>query len=444
MGALFGTDGVRGKYGKELTDDMARLLGYYGTKVLTESHSPTIIIGTDTRESADNLTNALADGITSAGGKVLLAGVVPTPAVAVLVRELGADAGIVVSASHNLYEDNGIKFFNSKGFKLPDETEDVITKLFYEDKDHVQKKDSFETEIIEDPEKIYLDFINEEKHNRLDGLKIVLDCSNGALYQIAPDYFESLGAEVIPIGKHPNGKNINLNCGSTDTKYICKKVKEVGADFGFAFDGDADRCLAIDENGEVIDGDRIMNLIGRKMKEEGTLNDNMIVVTQMSNYGLPIALEQAGLQCIRTDVGDRYVLEKMLENNYTLGGEQSGHVIKLDHNTTGDGLLTASLLADIFSTSDKKPSELSHLMKVYPQTLKNAYVENSKKNDYLNDEEIVNRIEELKEIIGEKGRVYIRPSGTEPKIRVMLEGTNQEQINKLAKDTVKLIESKLN
>ncbi len=443
MAKLFGTDGVRGVYGKELTDELARSLGYYGTKVLTESHQPVIIIGMDTRESAQPLQMALSEGIIAAGGKVLSAGVIPTPAVAVLVKKLNADAGIVISASHNPYEFNGIKFFNNQGYKLPDETEEKIEKLIKEDADHINSSIQH-LENIENPENIYLDFLNQSDHHSLEGKKIVLDCSNGALYKIAPKYFKDLGAEVISIATEPNGTNINLNCGSTHIDNLEKTVLKENADFGFAFDGDADRCLAVDEKGRLIDGDKILNLISRKMKSENKLNKDMVVITEMSNLGLPKALDQAGINCIRTDVGDRYVLEEMLENDYVLGGEQSGHIIKLDQNTTGDGLLTASILADIFAESELKPSELSDLMKVYPQVLENAQVNNKNKETYMDDPIIKKKIEEVQEHFKGNGRVYIRPSGTEPLVRVMIEGDNQSEIDKIAKETVDLIEERLN
>lgn len=443
MGKLFGTDGVRGVYGKELTDDLARKLGYFGTLTLTENHKPRIIIGTDTRESAKPLEEALIKGITQAGGEVLLAGVVPTPAVAVLVKELNADAGIVISASHNPFEFNGIKFFNNEGYKLLDAVEDSIEEQIFNTKFEPKEIKDKNIKIIENAEDIYLNFINKDKHNSLKGKKIVLDCSNGALFKIAPDYFKSLGADIIVIGNEPNGKNINLNCGSTHLESIQEKVKESGADFGFAFDGDADRCLAIDENGDIIDGDKILNLIARKLKKEGKLKDNMVVVTEMSNYGLPLALQEDDIKCIRTDVGDRYVLEQMLENNYSLGGEQSGHIIILDKNTTGDGLLTASVLADILTDSNQKPSELSNLMKVYPQVLKNATVENNKKESYKEDPVILEKINELNKILKDSGRVFIRTSGTEPLVRVMLEGNDQDLIEKLALETTELIEKRL-
>lgn len=444
MGKLFGTDGVRGVYGTELTDELARKLGYYGTKVLTAgAHKPTIIIGMDTRESGKPLETALCEGITAAGGSVLLAGVIPTPAVAVLVRELGSDAGIVISASHNPYEYNGIKFFNSEGFKLRDALEDEIEAHIFADHDDIVPQDGL-VKAIDNPEKIYLDFIKSEDHESLAGYKIVLDCANGAVSHIAPEYFESLGAELTVLGIEPDGKNINLDCGSTHLHHLCETIVQTGADFGFAFDGDADRCLAADNTGEIIDGDMILNLISEDMHREGTLKGNTVVVTVMSNIGLPLALEENNIDCIRTDVGDRYVLESMQEHAYTLGGEQSGHIIRLDRNTTGDGLLTASMLADILAASSESAHTLAAKMTSYPQVLVNAKVPNDKKNDYLTDEDIAEAIRKTELHFNGKGRVLIRPSGTEPLVRVMIEGEDQAELEQIAGKLASLIEERLN
>lgn len=442
MGKLFGTDGVRGIYGEFLTDDLAKQLGYFGTKVLSENHKPKIIIGVDTRESAQNLQDALAQGITKAGGEVYFAGVVPTPAIAVLVKKLDADLGIVVSASHNPYQFNGIKFFNNKGFKLPDSVEDEIEEHIF---NHEIEFDDveYDANIIDNAADIYLDFINKEKHQDLSNLKIVIDCSNGALSEIAPKYFENLGAEVITIGNTPNGKNINEGCGSTHIENISQKVKDENADFGLAFDGDADRCLAVDENGNLIDGDQILYLFAKKLREDDLLKNNTLVITEMSNLGLTNALDEQNLNYVRTDVGDRYVLEEMLKNDYNLGGEQSGHVILLDKNTTGDGLLTASFLTDLLASSGKKASENFKDITILPQVLANAKVNNDKKYDYLENKEINDNINKLNDFFDGKGRILIRPSGTEPLVRVMIEGENQNVINEKAHETANLIESLL-
>lgn len=447
MRKIFGTDGVRGKYGKDITDELAKLLGYYGTKVLTESHKPQIIIARDTRESGRALEKALVEGITMAGGEPLLADVIPTPAVPVLIKELGADAGIVISASHNVYTDNGIKFFNDKGFKLPDKTEEEISKLVIEDKDNIKEAtlENVSPVHIDNAGEIYLDFIdNIEAHQDLDGLKIVIDCSNGALSAIAPEYFKRKGADIVVVANEPNGKNINKDCGSTHINNLQNKVLETNADFGFSFDGDADRCLAVDNEGQVIDGDKILNLLSKKMKSEGNLPHNTVVITTMSNLGLTKAFEENDIDYIRTDVGDRYVLEEMLENGYLLGGEQSGHIIKLDSNTTGDGLLTAALLADIFKESSRDTHYLNNLMRTYPQILINANVPKEKKYDYLSDPVIQKKINEITEFFDSNGRVVIRPSGTEDFVRVMIEGPNQDIIEKEAQDMVSTIEERLN
>lgn len=445
MGKLFGTDGVRGVYGDLLTDDLARKLGYYGTKVLTETsgdHAPKIIIGMDTRESGPALEKALSEGISAAGGEVLLAGVIPTPAVAALVRELGADAGIVISASHNPYEYNGIKFFNSEGFKLPDAVEDEIEALIFADEEEIIPQEGHVSK-IEDPAGIYLSDVLSGKHQDLSGMKLVVDLSNGAAVNTAKRYFDQSGADVRYIGDSPDGVNINKNVGSTHLDLLEKEVIRDGADLGIAFDGDADRCLAVDEKGNVIDGDMIINLIGTKLKEAGELPDDTVVVTVMSNIGLHKALEEKDMRAEITDVGDRYVLENMLENGYVLGGEQSGHIINLKKNTTGDGLLTAATLTDLIQESGEAASDLAGSMKVYPQVLVNATVDNAKKYDYMKDPVIKEAVEAVEEKFAGNGRALIRTSGTEPLVRVMIEGEDQEELEKIATDLANLIEDRL-
>lgn len=444
MGKLFGTDGVRGIYGEELTDDLARLLGYYGTKVLAESghRKPKIIIGTDTRESKDALTKALSEGISAADGDVLLAGVIPTPAVAVLVRELEADAGIVVSASHNPYEYNGIKFFNGDGFKLPDAVEDKIEAQIFANPDEIVPQDHHVHELTS-PEEIYLGALFGGSFPNLEGMKIVVDCANGASVVTAPKFFEKTGADVIFIGDEPNGENINLNCGSTHLNLLAEAVKENEADLGIAFDGDADRCLAVDENGVIIDGDMLINAFADTMRENGELPDDTVVVTVMSNIGLHKALREKGMKAEITDVGDRYVLENMLENGYTLGGEQSGHIINLKKNTTGDGLLSAAMLVKNLSENKKKASDITAGMQVYPQVLANAKVRPENKNTYMDDNVIAEEIRKVEDHFNGNGRVLIRPSGTEPLVRVMIEGENQEELDQIAGDLAKLIEERL-
>lgn len=444
MGKLFGTDGVRGIYGEELTDDLARLLGYYGTRVLSESghRKPRIIIGTDTRQSKDALTKALAEGISAADGDVWLAGVIPTPAVAVLVRELQADAGIVVSASHNPYEYNGIKFFNGDGFKLPDAVEDRIEAEIFANSDPVCAQELHVHELT-GPEEIYLSALFGGDYPDLSGMKIVVDCANGASVVTAPRFFEKTGAEVIYIGDKPNGENINLKCGSTHLDLLAEAVREHQADLGIAFDGDADRCLAVDENGRIIDGDMLINAFSDTMRENGELPDDKVVVTVMSNIGLHKALAEKGMKAEITDVGDRYVLENMLENGYTLGGEQSGHIINLKKNTTGDGLLSAAMLVRNLSDNDKKASDITNGMQVYPQVLANAKVRPENKLTYMDDSVIAEQIRKVEEHFDGNGRVLIRPSGTEPLVRVMIEGENQEELDQIAGDLARLIEERL-
>ena len=444
MSRLFGTDGVRGVYGKELTKELAYELGRYGCYVLSSTNAhPKIIIGMDTRESGKALEGALVDGITSAGGDALLAGVIPTPAIAVLVKELDADAGVVISASHNPYQFNGIKFFNGQGFKLSDALEDQIEACIKE-QTPIDVAESGNVDTLKEPEAIYKTCTRQGFEDvDLSGLKLVLDCSNGASSTIAPDFFASLGADVVTLADQPDGKNINDRCGSTCMDNLREQVVVQGADLGLAFDGDADRCLAVDEKGRMIDGDAILNLIGQKMKADGTLKKDTIVVTVMSNIGLDLALKACGLKSVKTDVGDRYVLEEMLKSGYNIGGEQSGHVILLDHNTTGDGMLTALMLADIVAGESRAASELNDLMTSYPQVLVNAQVTNQTKFDYIKDEVIQAEINKVEQHFAGQGRVLIRPSGTEPLVRVMIEGKDQNELNQIATDLAELIESRL-
>lgn len=443
MGKLFGTDGVRGIFEKELTLDLAYGLGQAGAGVLgRNAHRPKIVIGMDTRISGCALEKSLTEGIMSVGGEVILVGVLPTPAIAVITRELKADAGIVISASHNPYEFNGIKFFNSQGFKLPDAIENEIEEIILECLD-VPLKDGGIVCYLEKPELYYLNHIKKAIVGDLKGLKVVIDCANGAAYAIAPEFFRNLGAKVIIIGDEPDGKNINAGCGSTHLMPLQKRVVQEKADIGIAFDGDADRCLAVDNVGNIIDGDKIMNLIGRKMKACDALKKDTVVVTVMSNIGLDIALNEAGCKSIKTDVGDRYVLEAMIEGDYNLGGEQSGHLILLDHNTTGDGMLTALMLLELLKHESRDAKTLGDLMTVYPQILVNAKVENAKKQDYVKDDLIQKRIQEVETHFHGQGRVLIRPSGTEPLVRVMIEGKDQKELTVIANDLAALIEQRL-
>ena len=448
MGVLFGTDGVRGVANTELTNELAYKLGKYGAHVITSGKKKSkILIAKDTRISGDMLESAMIAGILSSGCDVVKIGVLPTPAVAYLVRYLNADAGIMISASHNPVEFNGIKFFNSEGYKLSDEIENEIEEYIIGDKKLAHKvygseigRKSSNFEYLD----IYGEYVKSTIDLPLNNLKIALDCANGAASVIAPKTLESLGAEVIAINNEPNGLNINVNCGSTSPENIQKLVIESNADIGLAFDGDADRLIAIDEKGEIVDGDKIMAICGNHLKNINALKDNTIVSTVMSNIGFDISMKKNNLNIIKTSVGDRYVLEEMKKNNYTLGGEQSGHIIFLEHNTTGDGLLSGVQLINAMLHSNKKLSELANIMTTYPQILINAKVENSNKHNYKHDEEIINEINRVTEYFEGKGRVLIRPSGTEPLVRVMIEGKNTEEIKKYAEELVKLIEEKLN
>lgn len=449
MGNLFGTDGVRGIANKELTVDLAYKLGQAGAYVLTKEnhHKATILIGRDTRLSGEMLTAAMVAGICSVGADTVSVGVVPTPAVSYLTREYGADAGVVISASHNPVEYNGIKFFNKDGYKLSDALEDEIEALLANDNKDIQLpigtdigRVVYRTECIYD----YIRYAKRQIKTNLEGLKVVIDCANGASYVSAPEALRQLGAEVIIIHNEPDGTNINKKCGSTHMKDLQQYVKQVEAHIGLAFDGDADRCLAVDEKGNIVDGDQIMAICGLYMKEQGLLKKQTVVATVMSNLGFFLMGKEKGLNIKQTKVGDRYVLEKMLEEGYNLGGEQSGHIIFLDENTTGDGLLTALHLLEVMKVTGKSLSELASVMEVLPQVLVNAKVRNEKKDDYKTDEVIVNAITTLEKKFSGNGRVLIRPSGTEPLVRVMIEGKNQEELLEDATRLAKLMEARLN
>ena len=447
MGRMFGTDGVRGIANKDLTSEMAYNLGRAGAYVLTEgAHKPKILVGKDTRISGDMLESALVAGILSVGAEAITLGVIPTPAVAHLTRKYGADAGVMISASHNPVEYNGIKFFDNNGYKLPDELEDEIQGVIESGFEGVPSpiggdigKAQVEVGALDD----YIDFAKETIAVNLRGLKVALDCANGAVYKAAVRAFRELEAEVYIINDNPDGTNINEKCGSTHPEELMDYVVRKGCDVGFAFDGDADRCLAVDEKGNLVNGDFILALCGKHLKEINRLKDNTVVVTVMSNLGLDIAFKEMGINCLKTKVGDRYVLEEMIKGNYVLGGEQSGHIIFSKYNSTGDGLVTALQIASIVKKNKKPLSELCSIMKQLPQTLVNAVVPNEKKNIYLEDKEIVEEIQRIESILDGRGRVLIRPSGTEPLVRVMLEGENQEEIDKLAHNLADMILEKV-
>jgi len=447
MGKLFGTDGVRGIANKELTVELAYLLGQAGAYVLTKEfkHKPTILIGRDTRLSGEMLTAAMIAGICSMGADAMSMGIMPTPAVSYLTREYGADAGVVISASHNPVEYNGIKFFNRDGYKLSDIIEEEIEALVLtKNKDLILPVGVEVGRHIARNECIY-DYIRYAKRQisvSLDGLRVVIDCANGASYVSAPEALRQVGAEVIIIHNEPDGTNINKHCGSTYMKDLQSYVKQVGADLGLAFDGDADRCLAVDEQGRMVDGDQIMAICGRHMKEEGTLRKSTIVATVMSNLGFFIMGKENGIAIKQTKVGDRYVLEEMIKNDYNLGGEQSGHIIFLDENTTGDGLLTALHLMEVLKESGQKLSELAACMEVLPQVLINAKVANEYKTAYKEDAEIQSAIKVLEDKFKGEGRVLIRPSGTEPLVRVMIEGKNEQELEREGTKLAEMIEER--
>ncbi|MDD5794102.1 phosphoglucosamine mutase [Clostridium sp. HCP1S3_A12] len=448
MSRMFGTDGVRGIANKELTAQLAYGLGRAGAYVLTEgAHKPKILVGKDTRISGDMLEAALVAGICSVGAEAIMVGVIPTPAIAHLTRKYGADAGVMISASHNPVEYNGIKFFDERGYKLSDDLEDQIQEVIESNFKDVPLpiggeigKKSMEVGALRD----YMDFAKNTIAIKLNGLKVALDCANGASYKAAVKTFRELGAEVYVINDNPDGTNINEKCGSTHPEELMDYVVRKGCDVGFAFDGDADRCLAVDEKGNLINGDFILGICGKYLKSINRLKDDTVVVTVMSNLGLDIACKKLGIKTLKTKVGDRYVLEQMVNGKYVLGGEQSGHIIFLDYNTTGDGLVTALQIASIIKRENSTLSELCSIMKELPQVLSNATVPNDKKNIYLEDEEIKNEISRIEKTLKGRGRVLIRPSGTEPLVRVMLEGENQQEINELADNLANMIMEKCN
>ncbi len=448
MGKLFGTDGVRGVANRDLTFELASKIGQAGAYVLGRENkkSPKILIGMDTRRSGSMLEAALAAGIMSMGGDVVCAGVVPTPAVAYLTRTLGFDAGIVVSASHNSAEFNGIKFFNSDGYKLRDEIEEDIEDIILNDEPVAERPIGGNVGTLMRNESLlsrYIDYAVNTVDVDFSGLKIALDCANGASSKTAPAAFKALGAEVLVIHNTPDGININRDCGSTHMESLMQFVKDNGCDMGFAYDGDADRVLAVDKNGKSVDGDVIMAICGSEMKKNGSLKGNTIVATIMSNLGLFKMGDDNNISIAKTKVGDRYVLQEMIDRGYCLGGEQSGHVIFLDYNTTGDGLVTSLQLTKIIKNSEKTLDELAKIITIYPQVLENARVERSGDSDYIEDEDIMNEISRLNVKYNGRGRVLIRPSGTEPLIRVMIEGEDIREIGRDAKALADLIGKKL-
>ena len=445
MARLFGTDGVRGVANEELTPLLAMQLGQAGAYVLAKEnqHKPTIMVGCDTRISGDMLANALMAGVCSVGANAVYVGVVPTPAVAYLTKKYKVDAGVVISASHNPVEFNGIKFFDGNGYKLPDAVEDEIEALVKSGMDGVKfpigsgvGKIKYRTDAREE----YINHAIQSVNVDLSDLKIVVDCAEGASFYTSVEAMKELGAEVIAIHNNPDGTNINANCGSTHMEELMARVVYEKANIGLAFDGDADRLLAVDENGKLVDGDQIMAIVGNYMKSQGKLKLDTIVVTVMSNLGFFLMAEKNGIAAEQTKVGDRYVLERMREIGASLGGEQSGHVIFLDENTTGDGLLSALHLLQVLVETGKPLSELAEVMEVLPQALVNAKVPNHKKDSYMEYPEIADAIAKLNDKFAGEGRVLIRPSGTEPLVRVMIEGKDQKMIETEAKKLAELIQ----
>ena len=441
---FFGTDGIRGIANQELTPELALRVGYAAVKVLARDNArPFLVVGRDTRISGSMIEAALVAGICSCGGRVELLGVIPTPGVAFLTGKKGADAGAVISASHNPARDNGIKFFHSSGFKLPDrverEMESLIGGGIGEDRPDGDAVGCVST--AEDAEEQYIEHLLSAAQPDLTGMKVVVDCANGAVYRLAPVLLERLGAEVITLNDEPDGLNINLECGSTDTGSLQRAVVEAGADLGLAFDGDADRMLAVDESGRLVDGDFIMAICALHMKEGGKLKGDALVTTVMTNLGFHRAMQREGIEVHLTSVGDRYVLERMLAEDISLGGEQSGHIIFRDHATTGDGLLTALKLLEAIGESGKALSALSEVMERIPQLLINVKV---KDKEALGESQRISRsISEWEERLAGEGRVLLRPSGTEPVVRVMVEATDPTLAEEAARGLAALIEEEM-
>lgn len=445
MARLFGTDGVRGTANTQLTPELAYRLGraaaqYFGREV----QRPKIIVGRDTRLSGTMLAAALGAGICSAGGDAYLLGVICTPAVSYLTEQVGANAGVVISASHNSFEDNGIKFFANNGYKLPDAIEDEIADIVAQDIDYsTAPNGSSVGKIIvqEGLDELYIKHILNTAPCRLRGLRVVMDCANGANSKIAPTILRLLGAEVIPIFDTPNGININNGCGSTHLEALRMKVIEYGADIGVANDGDADRCLVVDEKGRELDGDQIMLIIARELMRRKKLKDRMLVVTVMSNIGLHKAFKEMGGQTCKTKVGDRYVLEEMVKHGYNLGGEQSGHIIFSEFAKTGDGILTAVQLMCTMVQNNMRLSELAKLMTKYPQTLLNVPVKD--KNGWEENRAIQEVVAKYTEELGDNGQILVRASGTEPLIRIMVEGPSQLQLEEIAGKIAAVVNAEL-
>ncbi len=447
MGRLFGTDGARGIANSELTCELATNIGRAAAYVLTEktTEKPKVLIGKDTRVSSNMLEMALAAGLCSVGADVVLVGFVPTPAIAFLVKDREADAGIMISASHNPCEYNGIKIFDGNGYKLPDALEEEIEALVLDDMSPIKFPvggDVGSVFLRHDYVDLYIDHLAKSVDTDLSGLKIAIDCANGCASYTAEKLFTRLGATVHMMHCNPNGVNINARCGSTHMEDITDYINGHDMDLGLAFDGDSDRCLAVDENGKLIDGDRMIAVFALDMKNKGILKDDTAVVTVMTNLGFKQFAERSGINVLETKVGDRYVLEEMLKNDYQIGGEQSGHIIFKRFATTGDGQLSGAMLAAILAKTGKPASEVASVMTVLPQTLVNIKASPELKEKLNTDSDIKTAIESVKKELGKRGRILVRASGTEPLIRVMLEGENIAEIKRLAREVAAVIEGK--
>jgi phosphoglucosamine mutase len=445
MGKYFGTDGVRGVANRELTPELAYRIGRCGGYVLTgNTKQPKIIIGRDTRISGGMLESALVAGLLSIGANVIRLGVVSTPTISYLTRQLGADAGVMISASHNPVEDNGIKFFAGDGYKLLDDTELEIEYLMDAEVDTLPRPVGGELGTVTDDPRakfLYAEFLKSTVKSSFAGMKIVLDCAHGAAYELAPHIFRELGAEVVAIGVTPDGRNINAGCGSTHPEMLREEVLRVKADVGLSFDGDADRLIAIDSNGDEVDGDYILAICGHAMKQAGRLKHDTIVTTVMSNIGFFKGVEEVGIQTARTAVGDRYVMEEMRRGGFNLGGEQSGHVIFLDYNTTGDGILSGLQLLDTIVQAGKPLHELKRIMRKYPQVLVN--VRGVDKSQLKGNEAVAAVIYDVEQKLGDNGRVLVRPSGTESLVRVMAEGPDKAVVEMYVHEIAEVIRREL-
>lgn len=446
MGKYFGTDGVRGVANSELTPELAFKLGRFGGYVLAHNgeEKPTVLVGRDTRVSGVMLESALVAGLLSTGAEVMRLGVISTPGVSYLTRELEAQAGVMISASHNPVQDNGIKFFGSDGYKLNDAQEAEIEKLLDAEEDTLPRPvgtDLGHTSDYFEGANRYLSFLKSTIDGDLEGLKIALDGAHGSTYSLAPYLFGDLEADTVTMGCSPDGNNINDHVGSTHPEGLAELVVESESDFGLAFDGDGDRIIAVDEKGQIVDGDQIMFILAQAMAKRGELKDNMVVSTVMSNLGFYKALEVEGIQSNKTKVGDRYVVEEMRRGNYNLGGEQSGHIVMMDHNTTGDGLLTGVQLAAIIKASGMKLSELAGQMQKYPQRLVNIRV--TDKHAVEENADVAAAIKAVEDEMNGEGRVLVRPSGTEPLVRVMVEAKTDEDAERFVNSISNVVRDKM-